>query len=792
MPGEQEGWPADDAPGGPGIPPTWTSSNKDLIGASLGRSRVWFTLGHGIVNEVYYPRIDVPQIRDLGFIVADGKGFWCEVKRLDAYELRLPKPGIPAPTIVHRHARFELSLRIAPDPRRDVLLIELALRGDADLKPYVLLAPHLGGTGWDNLAAAGTHYGRKVLWAEQGPFGLALAAADAAQGDALGRRSAGYVGFSDGWQDFAANGAMEWTHARAGPGNVALLGELARECVLALGFGSSRGAAATLASAALAQPFDAVWAEHVGAWDGWHASCQSNAPVATVRPEIDAQVSISRMVLRCHLDKTYPGAMVASLSVPWGNAKDDRGGYHLVWPRDLVECATALLGVGGETEARDVLRYLIATQHEDGHWNQNQWLGGTPFWQGVQLDETALPVILAALLHERGALDRIEVASMVRRALGFIARMGPVTDQDRWEEDRGINAFTLAATIAALVAGAELLTGDERHAAIELADNWNLRIESWLYAQHTPLAEQAGVAGHYVRTAPPEMLVDPAALRQPVTIKNREQDAEWNADAQVSTDFLQLVRYGLRTPDDPRVRSSVAVADALLRVVTPTGPAWHRYNGDGYGEHADGREFDGTGVGRAWPLLTGERGHYELLAGNDAVPFLLAMSAMAGPSGMLPEQVWDDAPIPARRLYPGKPTGSAMPLAWTHAEFVKLVLSMQLGTSCDCPRAVFARYGGRMPVPRATVWSERAPVADFIRGRDLCVNLHSESVVRWRADQSGEWREAATAAGLPGVHSAVLPTRSLPEGSRVEFTWQPSTAAGPTSPICEVCARNAD
>jgi glucoamylase len=788
MPDEHKDWPAEDAPGAPGIPPTWTSSCKDLVGASLGVSRVWFTLGYGIVNEVYYPRVDIPQIRDLGFIVSDGDGFWCEVKRLEAYDLRLPKAGIPAPTIVHRHARFELTLRITPDSRRDVLLIELVLRGDDNLKPYVLLAPHLGGTGSNNIAAVGKHYGRKVLWAEQGPFALALVAADEAQGDALERQSAGYVGFSDGWQDFAANGAMAWTHERAGPGNVALLGELARECVVALGFGPSRGAAASLAAAALAQPFENVWREHVAAWDDWHASCHDNA--ATTEPALDVQFEISRMVLRCHIDKTYPGAMVASLSVPWGNTKDDRGGYHLVWPRDLVECASALLCVGGEAEARDVLRYLIATQHEDGHWNQNQWLGGAPFWQGVQLDETALPVILAALLHERDALDGIATTQMVRRALGFITRMGPVTDQDRWEENRGINAFTLAMTIAALVAGTVFLRGGEKEAALELADYWNSQIESWLYAERTPLANQAGVVGHYMRTAPPEAIWDPAARHDPLPLKNREQDQAPSADAQVSTDFLQLVRWGLRPPDHPCVKNSIVVIDPLLRVATPAGPVWRRYNGDGYGEHADGREFDGTGTGRAWPLLTGERGHYELLAGNDPLPFLRAMCAMAGPSGMLPEQVWDDAPIPTRRLYPGRPTGSAMPLAWAHAEFVKLELSRQRGTSSDCPRTVFERYRGRMPVPRTTVWSERAPVVDLISGRDFRVNLQSESVVRWRVEPGGEWREIATQPGLPGVHSVVLRTRSLANAGCVEFTWQPAASDAP-SPACKVFARNA-
>jgi glucoamylase len=758
------------------------------VGASLGASRVWFTLGFGIVNEVYYPRVDIPQIRDLGFIVADGHGFWCEVKRLESYELRLPKPGIPAPTLVHRHERFELTLRMAPDPHRDVLLIEVVLRGDEGLKPYVLLAPHLGGSGLDNTAAVGTHYGRKVLWAEQGPFGLALAAADPQQGEALDRASAGYVGFSDGWQDFAANGAMAWTHERAGPGNVALLGELERRCVVALGFGPSRGAAASLAAAALAQPFDRVWDEHVAAWDDWHTGCHGNVPIAATEPVLDAQLATSRMVLRCHMDKTYPGAMVASLSIPWGNSRDDRGGYHLVWPRDLVECAMALLCVGGEAEARDVLRYLIATQHADGHWNQNQWLGGTPFWQGVQLDETALPVMLAALLHERDALDGVEATPMVRKALGFVTRMGPVTDQDRWEEDRGINAFTLAATIAALVAGTVFLEGDDKDAALELADEWNSRIESWLYAEGTTLAQRAGVAGHYIRMAPPETLENPAAKRQALPIKNREEAAP-SADEQVSTDFLQLVRWGLRSPQHACVRSSIAVVDAELRVATPTGLAWHRYNGDGYGEHADGREFDGTGTGRAWPLLTGERGHYELLAGNDPRPYLRAMNAMAGANGMQPEQVWDAAPLPARRLHPGRPTGSAMPLAWTHAEFVKLVLSSQLGTSCDCPRAVLERYrGGTLP-PRVSTWTERAPIADFVVGRDLRIALQSQSVVSWRLDRSGEWRAVPTRPGLPGVHCAVLPTRSLTNGRRVEFRWQ--REAGDTSgPTHEVVVRD--
>src|SRR5262249_19272988 len=149
-----------------------------------------------------------------------------------------------------------------------------------------------------------------------------------------------------------------------------------------------------------------------------------------------------------------------------------------------------------------------------------------------------------------------------------------------------------------------------------------------------------------------------------VPIRNRTDSSGLCGDEQVGTEFLQLVRFGLRRADDPLIVGSLKLADALLRTDTPNGPVWHRYRNDGYGEHEDGRASDGTGVGRGWPLLTGERGHYELEAGNDAMPYLEAMAAMASPGGMIPEQVWDAEPIPEHRLFPGRATGSAMPLVW--------------------------------------------------------------------------------------------------------------------------------
>ena len=767
-----------EAPGAPGLPPTWCSSAKEMVGCSLGPSRLWFTIGGGILNEVYHPRIDIPQIRDLGVIVADGHGFWVEVKRMYRHTLELAGEGVPAVRIVHRHERFQLALRIAPTRERDVLLIELELTGDESLRPYALLAPHLGGTGHNNSAAIADHRGHRLLWAEQGPFALALAAVTADQQDAWGRASCGFVGVSDGWQDFARNGAMSWEYAAAGPGNVALIGELPRKAVMALGFGSSTESAATLALSALFQPFEESWRRQIDDWRQWHQECATQAKLFEGLPsECVSQFTLSTMALRAHLDKTYPGALVASLSVPWGNTKEEREGYHLVWPRDLCECASALLAVGAAREALDTLRYLRATQLADGHWNQNQWLGGKPYWTGVQLDETAFPVLLASQLQEHDALDGIAVTDMIRRALSFIVCNGPSSDQDRWEEDAGINTFTLAACIAALVCGAPHLDPVARELALAIADYWNAKLEDWTSVQDTPLARRQGLSGYYVRVAPREAVRDRGALQRVLAVKNQALDPELPAFAQVGVDFLQLVRCGLRRADDPLITATVRLADALLKVDTPSGPCWHRYNDDGYGEHDDGSAFDGTGKGRAWPLLTGERGHYELAAGRDPLPLLLAMARMASPGGMLPEQIWDTAPLPARGLEPGRPTGSAMPLAWTHAEYIKLAVSRALGRPFDRPESVWQRYGGRRPPLKRLIWCAHAPASELPEGAALTVAVAGPATFRWGFDGWKDISERRTTATTLGLHTVEIDTTKLKSGRSIDLTYRIESSA---------------
>jgi glucoamylase len=791
-PGELEG---SAAPGAPGIDPTWTSSAKDAVGTAPSAGRIWFTVGRGILNEVYWPRVDTPQVRDLGFIVADGAGFWSEVKRDADTEVRLVRPGVPAVVAVHRHERYVLSLRMCTDVQADVVRIEARLedrrlpsdpaRRSHPLRLYPLLAPHLGFSGRHNRAWTGTYKGRSLLFGQNEDANLVLASDPPAV-----RQSVGYVGASDGWQDFAANGRMAWTYGSTGAGNVAGMLEIIpgdESVQLALGFGDRPEAAALQAIAALAGHFEVAWDAYLADWDAFLATC--TPPPAGLPTDLAALYLDSAAVLRTHQDRSTPGATVASLSIPWGNTRNDLGGYHLVWSRDLVETAGALVALGARASAARTLAYLIATQEADGHWAQNQWVDGVPYWSGVQLDEAAYPILLAGALRRTGAthmhgrqdaaaafehlVPERAVARMMETATSFIARTGPATQQDRWEENAGLTPSTLAPVIAALVVAADYLPEPAAAYCRELADDWNASIEDWTYATGSRLAREHGVDGHYVRIAASDVLTG-GPISTAVPVRNRlPRDTTIPGDEMVGTDFLALVRFGLRQADDPRILSTLVVTDALLRTDTPRGPLWHRYNGDGYGEHADGSPYDGTGLGRGWPLLVGERGHYELAAGRDPRPYLEAMRRFGSRGGMLPEQAWDVADIQDRGLRLGRPAGSAMPLAWAHAEYVKLVRSVALGRCIDRPEAAWARYEGVRPPARRAVWRFAAPRPTMVAGRTLRFELLAPCRLRYSLDG---WRTTidlqARDTGLGVWLADVAGSEALVAGDAVDATFE--------------------
>ena len=278
--------------------------------------------------------------------------------------------------------------------------------------------------------------------------------------------------------------------------------------------------------------------------------------------------------------------------------------------------------------------------------------------------------------------------------------------------------------------------------------------------------------GYYVRVAPPSVLADAGASHAIVPIRNRRDSTGVPGDEQIGTEFLQLVRAGLRRADDPLILGSLKLADALLKTDTPSGPVWHRYRGDGYGEQEDGSAYDGTGIGRGWPLLTGERGEYELCAGNDPLPYLEAMAAMASPGGMIPEQVWDADPIPSRFLFPGRPTGSAMPLAWAHAEFVKLLVSRQIGHPFGRPRAAWQRYRGQRPKAEYAFWWPHAPIGAIPAGARLAIALPLPAIVHWGRDGWLAVQDTPTSDSGLGFHVAALETAALMPGSWIDFTWR--------------------
>ncbi len=777
------------APGWPGIPARWTSSAKTGVGTALNlHSRVWFTLSHGILNEVYYPRVDQACTRDQGLIVTDGASFFSEEKRHCKFENLPLAPGVPVFELINTdlQGRYRIEKEVLTDPYRNVVLQKVRfqpLQGKlADYHLYGLLAPHLANCGAGNTGWVGDYKGVPMLFAERNDVALAFACSAPWR-----KMVVGFAGSSDGWQDLSQNFQLTWDYTRAENGNVALTGEIdlaacGGEFVLALGFGGNWAEAGQQVRSSLLEPYGELRDHYVWHWKNWQESLLKLDQPPRERDLYRA----SAAVLRSHEAKDLLGGTIASLSIPWGFNKgdEDLGGYHLIWPRDLVETAFGFLAAGAELDALRVLRYLETTQESDGHWAQNLWLDGRPYWGGLQMDESAFPILLVDALRRQAPFalgDLKRWWMLVRNAAGFLVRNGPVTQQDRWEEDAGYSPFTLAVEVSALLAAADLAdaVGQKDIATYlrETADCWNDNIERWCYTANSDLARQIGVEGYYVRIAPPDSDGAASPLDGFVPIKNRPpgQSLE-SATHLISPDSLALVRFGLRAPDDPRIVNTIKVIDALLRVKLPQGPCWYRYNGDGYGEHEDGSPFDGTGVGRPWPLLAGERAHYELAAGRpEAAEELLRVMEFSTEGGrLIPEQVWDAADIPERELFLGKPSGSACPLVWAHAEYIKLRRSLRDGKIFDQPPQTVQRYQVERRKSGHFLWSFNNKCRSMSQNKKLRLLLPTPALVHWSFDAWQTAQDTSTRDSGLGTHMADLPADQLAAGREIVFTfyWQ--------------------
>jgi glucoamylase len=749
--------------GAPGMEPRWTSSVKDAVGTAYSASsRVWFTSSHGILNEIYHPTIDRAQMRDMGFLVTDGETFVHEEKRdlLPSFEYIHPEAlGV---RYVNRdpEGRYALTKEIICDPHHSVVLTRVRLEGLEGLLPrlkvYALLAPHLDGGGAGNTARALEIAGHKMLLAWKNQWSLAMAASCG-----FSRVNCGFVGASDGWRDLTDNFLMDWEFGSATDGNIALMGELdlrekltggGLEFTLAIGIGEGHHTALQKTVSALTTPFEDHRTRFIEQWK----RAANPEWLAAEAGDGGKLMRTSHNVLLAHEDKTFSGAFVASASIPWGQVMgdDDLGGYHLVWTRDMVQTATALLACGRVETARRALVYLACTQQPNGGFAQNFWLDGRPYWSGVQLDEVAYPLILAWRLWKADGLGEMDIYPFVEKAAGFLVRHAPITYQERWEENAGYSPSTLAAAIAGVLCAAEIVRAHESAelAAFleEFADWIEHHIEDWTVTNEGVLHPE--IRRHYMRIRPPERgeaYACESCGTETIRLNNRPPGTrtEFAAREIVDAGFLELVRYGVRRADDPLIVDSLQVVDAVLKRELPQGPGWLRYNWDGYGQRPDGGPFQGWGQGRVWPLLTGERAHYELAAGKDIAALIHTYENFATCGQMLPEQVWDEADLPSASMRLGEPAGSAVPLVWAHAEYLKLLRSALDGKVFDRIDPVYERYckpeGRGRTRQNLEIYSLRRPIQRIASGDTLRILDENHFDLIWSGDG---WQTTHTAA----------------------------------------------
>ena len=731
------------------LPGRWSSGNKQFVGtafesydsknkfsefsATAPISKTWFTASQGVLTEVFWPTIDTPQIRDSQFLITDGKTFFSEERKSTQSSVTWLASGVPAFHVVNRDPknRFTIEKTIFSDPDRNCVIQRVRIsRYASGLKFFLLHNPAvenspLGDSAVVSVENGGISAPGAGLFAWQGEqaqavvFSLPLRTASAA-----------FSGPFDGYQDLSDDFQLNQAFERASNGNVVLTAEMeipdtvgTTEFDIVLGFGDSIGSAFETAQKTLNSDLSQTLSKFSSQWKNYQASIRDLGQASTDQGKL---FRASVAVLKSFEDKTHEGAFVASPTVPWGehqwdgtgggsslkNSKRPRqkmtGGYHLVWPRDLYMMATTMMAIEDYGSAIASLNRLRAVQHtandgdwffsfrqrsKDGSFPQNFWVNGEVYWQGLQIDETAMPVILAYRLWQAGKIDLGQYWNMVQRAADFIVEFGPWSAQERWEESFGASPSTIAAEITALWVAADMAKAmgdsqrENRYRAH--ADSWSSKpgdnVTSWTFTQ----SGGHGNGRYFVR-------VDGGSFFEQAWDPN--DNAEYyianNGGAHREKDildggFLELVRFGVRSPMDTAILETLPEYDQTLRVdVLGRGPSFRRYVADRYNyDDASGTQT----AGMLWPLLTGERGHYELayaleshqkpLEADAAItPYIRAMQGFATPSLMLPEQVWDGG------AYAGQSTGSATPLGWTHGEYIKLLRSRQ-------DREVFDRIG---------------------------------------------------------------------------------------------------
>ena len=680
-----------EASGGPGIAGSWSSARKVQVGTRYesakrsATSPLWFTLAEGMLTEVFYPTIDKAQIRDSQFLVTDGRTFLRQEKEL-SHEVKILSPSmvqIINKDLVHR---YQITHTFFTQQDSPTLIDEVEIKVAQDgLQFYLLTNPQLNNTSaGDSAVIDGDGF-----FFREGQTQLRV-------NNSLGfsKKSVGFVGYTDGYQDLIHDFQMDFFFDHATNGNVASTGELnipatAGTYHFYVSYSFSTGNAISkfkdISYDQEKQGYEAGWASYLSLL---------RVPKG-LSPSEKLLYLRSLYTLKCHEDKLNPGAFIASLSVPWGESQievsgKEMGGYHLIWARDLFNVSVALLNSGDYFSALRALRFLKKIQYKSGSgsWNlspriiqkegafpQNTWVSGKPYWEGFQIDQTAFPVhlfyhlYLATPASDRPALLS-EFQPMLVSALNFITLNGPWTHQERWEENFGISPSSFAAAASALYIGAKIWNTDPYGKRLQdFADHWMFtphdNIDTWTFTTNGSY----GNGQYYLRIAGGNSYGAKWDPNDHSSLKVANSNNRFAQDQVLDQGFLQLVLLGLKPGTSPEVKASKNILDHELSVNTPRGRGWHRYSFDAYGEN---------GQGRLWPLLSGEHARYFIerysandISWSDAQRETDAATAsfieFANAGYLIPEQVFEAT---------GEGTGSATPLAWAHAEYIKLLWSV--------------------------------------------------------------------------------------------------------------------
>jgi len=738
------------APGAPGAPSYFDLARKDCVGTAAGTgSKVWYTVADGVLSDVYEPTIDNTNVSTLQYVVTDGSTFTDLQTRDMTYAVAADPTGM-ACTVTSTDAKhgFRLITTYITDPASDTVLMHTTLADTpgsstslAGLHLYARLDAHVNGNGGGGTQNAGANTGvvdtsagapvpvvsstNTVTDAVNRNYAVPTYMALAASSDQAA--SVGYEGTaSDGLTQLDATHALT-SYASAPDGHIVATEDVTpgsgHEVTLALGFGRSQAQSVSVARTSVSHSFVLTAAKYLLGWAIYDAGLKRPSGQAS----LDRNYYLSANVLKASEDKTYPGAIVASLASPWGQSVPAGvtsngepsyfGSYREVFARDLYEIFTGLMADGDVATARAATLFLFDKQQlASGAMPRNSLLNGeaAPDTGGLQLDETAYPILMA---QESGLGSDTELwQDHIRPAADFLVANGPSDGVERWEEQTGYSPSTIAAEIAGLTAASAIAASHGDTARADLyqatADDFQRNIKSWTVTTTGP----DGPA-YFIRLS---KTGDPNAA---ITYSLGNGGPTLDQRSVLDGGFQELVRLGELPVTDPDIQASLAIYDKNISVSTPSGTGYYRYgdsaadgSADGYGDcyqpsqdscTTPGAPWPPTdsGTGHLWPVLSGERAESDLADGNTsgAKSLLQSMINFSSGVGLVPEQAWEDPDLAASPygsdpatasigFTDGKAAGSASPLSWAQAQELRLIASLGAGHNVDTPAVTTARY----------------------------------------------------------------------------------------------------